>query len=208
MEKIKYALRLLAFIIPSFLLIGCSSADSPAINQNTAFDGSTKSVRNYTTPQLFSIMQDMGLHINYGNRPPMVNGDYLASRLRLYASNIANDEINSIFSDTSFKLENQIRGKLTINLSYMVANGSEFSRGNKALISGSGNRFSIFAKQTITEDFGSADSIIIVSGKLTETGISDFQFALFIVENHGISDFIANNHGRVFYDADNLAEKQ
>ena len=207
MEKIRHNSKLLLILIAASLLSNCSSTDNAGI-QTTVFNGSTQSIRNYTTPQLLAIISAMGLQINPGNSPPMVNGDYLASRLRLYASNIPNDEINSIFADTSFKLENQNRQKLTLDLSYMTANGSEFSRRNKAVISGNGNRFSIFAKQTITEDFGTAESIIVVSGELTETGITDFQFALFILDNHGVSDFIANNHGRLFYDADNLAENQ
>ena len=204
----KNSCKILIIWIGILFCAGCSGDEYQNTYSDDVFDGSEESIQNFVRPELLGIMTGLGLQIHPGNFPPFVNGEYLASTLKLYASNIDSDVTNSIFADTYFKFRNQNRQNLMIELEYITANGSEFSRGNTSVIAGSGDFFTVFAKQKITEDEGSADSIIIVSGKITPAGISDFQFAIFISDNHGIPGFIENNHGRLFYDADNLAAKQ
>ncbi len=183
---------------------GCSNEIHPSTSY--LFDGSEVSIRNFVTPALLSTMTRLGLQVNPGSLPPQVNGQYLASKLKLLSSNIDTDVVNSIFADTYFVFQRQ--QALTIDLSYATANGSEFSRNNACFIAGKGNRFTVLGKQQITEDEGTADSIIIISGRILPTGIADFQFAAFITDNHGVSGFIENGHGRIFYDSDNVAVKQ
>jgi len=189
------------------IMIGCSSHEQLPSTAD-AFDHSRRNLQNYATPELFTIMGNLGMRFNYGNSPPNIEGTFLASRLKLLASNIAGDIPNSFFSDTNLKFENFDRTGSGIELSYATTNGSEFSRQNNGIISGNGNRFTIVAKQTITEDDLTAESIIAVSGKLTPNGITDFQFGLFMLDNHGSTEFIGNNQGRIFYDSDNLAQRQ
>jgi hypothetical protein len=191
-----------------FLVTGCSHDNVRQVFSNNIFNGSEQSIEFFVTPNLLGTMRQLGLNVNPGSTPPTIAGEYLASRLKLSASNISGDVSNSIFSDTYFTLKNQDRQNLTIDLSYITANGSEISRGNETYISGSGNRFTILGKMIVEEDTASADMIVIISGKLTAEGITDFQFALFMLENHGAVEFIENNHGRLFYDSDNIAEKQ
>lgn len=191
-----------------FFQMGCSSVEQLPLRLQNNFNGSRQSIAQYVTPELLSIMESLGLQVNPGNTPPTINGEYLASELLLYASNVPNDVVNVGFADTYFTFQNQNNPNLTTSVSYTTKNGTETATGTGTVISGTGNRFTVLAKQIITNEEGTADSILILSGMLTPNGISDFQFALFMLDNHGVADFISNQQGRLFYDADNLATSQ
>ena len=205
---LKKTLTFMIVITTALSQIGCSSTEQfkPAAGNN--FNGSRQSIARYVTPELLLIMESLGLQVNEGNTPPTINGEFLASELLLYASNVPNDVLNIAFADTYFTLQNQNNLYLTTSVSYTTKNGTETALGTATVISGSGNKFTVFAKQNITNDEGSADGILVISGALLPNGIADFQFSLFMQDNHGVADFIANQQGRLFYDSDNLATRQ
>lgn len=188
--------------------ISCSSDDDsePIVVSVAQFDGSQQSVQNYATAELLETMQDLGLEVNLGNTPPNVSGLFLDSPNVLEATNIANNTPGTIYADTYFTIGNVNTLTHSIDISYMTPGDTETSTGVGAVVSGHDNYFTIYAKHKITHDNGTADGIMVVSGRLTEAGISNFQFAAFMLDNHGLPTFIANGKGRLFHDGDNLAQ--
>lgn len=186
----------------------CSSDDEtvyyPSVQQ---FNGSQESIEDYLNPELLATMQGLGLNVNLGNTPPNVTGQFLDSPNVLEATNIENNTPGTIYADTYFTIGNFNALTNSIDISYTTPGNTETSVGVGAVVSGSGNRFTIFAKHQVTHDVGTADSVMIISGELTSEGIVDFQFATFMLDNHGLPTFIANNKGRLFHDGDNLAQK-
>ncbi|MFT3794417.1 hypothetical protein [Flavobacterium sp.] len=202
----KWAILALAV---SLFFPSCSSDDKDPIYYPVAqFDGSHESVQNYLNPELLETMEGLGLHVNLGNTPPNVTGQFLDSPNVLEASNIENSTPGTIFADTYFTIRNFNPLTNSIDISYTTPGNTETSAAVGAVVSGHGNQFTIFAKHKVTHEAGTADSVMVVSGQLTSEGIVDFQFATFMLDNHGLPTFIANNKGRLFHDGDNLAEKQ
>lgn len=204
----KKALSLLSLLAVGFMITDCNKDENEFVFPNNTFNGSVQSIQKFVTPELYTTMIDLGLNIHPGDFPPIVNGQYLASELLLQSSNIATDIINLEYAATYFTFKKQKPQNLAINMTYITDNGTESSRGNQTVISGNGNYFTVFGKQTVIEDEGSADMIVVISGRLTEEGITYFQFGLFMLDNHNVSGFIENRQGRLFYDSDNLAQKQ
>lgn len=187
---------------------GCGDKDDPVYPAVQQFDGSQQSVESYVTPELLATMEGLGLNVNLGNTPPAIAGDFMDSPNILESTNISNDTPGSTFADTLFHLENFNALTNTIGISYTATGTVETSTGIGAVVSGHDQFFTVMAKQKVTHDAGTADSIMMVSGELTDAGIVNFQFAIFMLDNHGLPTFIANNTGRLFHDGDNLAAKQ
>jgi hypothetical protein len=193
----------------TFTFSGCGGDDDkPQVQPIPVFNGTHESIEAYVTPELLETMEGLGLQINEGSTPPAVSGEFLDSVNVLQASNIAGSVPGSVFADTYFKFEHQNLLANTIDVSYYTPGNVETSSGIGTVISGHGEYFSVIAKQKTVHASGTADGVIIVSGRLTQAGIEDFQFAIFMLDNHGDTSFIANKKGRLFRDQDNVASKQ
>ena len=74
-------------------------------------------------------------------------------------------------------------------------------------ISGGDNKFTIFISVEVTINANTADALFVLSGKMTATGIEDFYYANFMVDDKGdpLGDFIENGEGRVIYDSDGFS---
>ncbi len=191
------------------LFSGCGGDDdTPQVQPIAVFSGSHQSIENYVTPELLETMEGLGLKINEGSTPSAISGEFLDAPNILQASNIEGSVPGSVFANTYFKFERQNLLTNTIDISYRTPGNTETSSGIGTVISGHDDYFSVIAKQKTVHASGTADGVIIVSGRLTDAGIEDFQFAIFMLDNHGDASFIANNKGRLFHDQDNVAVKQ
>jgi hypothetical protein len=198
--RISRSLPILALVL-GILFSSCQDEEDP-----DQFEGSLEEIEEFLTPELTEIMTNLGLEINTGNTPPNIEGSYLAEAL-LLSSNVVGDKVGSRFSDAVLKFENQDNNNLSITFSYVQT--IESGTGIGALISGNQNSFSAFLKVDATHgpEYATAQTAMVVSGKKTAEGITDFQWALFMLDNKGDSQYIANNTGRIFKELDNIAEK-
>ncbi|GAB3223981.1 hypothetical protein J0A67_09950 [Algoriphagus aestuariicola] len=199
-QPISAAYPILALVF-GILFSSCQKDEEP--NQ---FTGSQEEIEEFLTPELTEIMTDLGLEINTGNTPPNIEGNYLAEAV-LMSSSVAGDVPGKRFLDAVMKFENQNNKDLSVTFSY--AQTIESGTGIGALIAGSQDSFSAILKVEGTHGTGSATAqlVMVISGKMTSEGIRDFQWALFMLDNKGDSQYIANNTGRVFKELDNIAEK-
>lgn len=190
-------------LVLSLLFVGCSKDDD---GQSDEFDGSIQAVTNFVGSDLLNVMLDLGLEINLGNNPPAIDGQFLLSPNILENSNIDSDLIGSIFPDHLMKFYDQ-RG---LELLYSAVGGNQSDQGVGSLISGEGNKFSIYLT-TESDILGfKASTMYVLSGKLTQEGFTEFQMAGFMKDNYGNPGgvFIENGKGRIFVDGDALVEKQ
>jgi hypothetical protein len=151
-------------------------------------------------------IMDLGMTINKGLEPPLLENSYLASPFILKGSNIPSDYVGYEFSDYYFTLYDQDDDELSIKLDY--SNGGETGTGLGGFMSGSGNKFSVFVEVDSEYNGYPARLIHIISGTMTEEGIKDLYFANFMLDNYGNEGgyWIENEQGRVIYDSDGMSE--
>ena len=162
-------------------------------------------------------MINQGMPINGGNKPPTIEGTYIATPFELVSTTVPDDPEEHVFSDFIVTFKNFNARKLTLELDY--ENGPETGTGLASFVVGEDNKFSMFCEIKSTQLLlFKAEAIMVISGTLTENGIEDFYLANFMIDNHGntvpfgiIDDdlgvWIPNGTGRVIYDSDGIAEK-
>lgn len=143
--------------------------------------------------------------INEGDRPPAVEGCYLASPLRLLYSS---DGLEPEFHDLAFCLGvANGRGRTTYRHRQGVVEGT----GLEASIVGSGDRFTLW----VVEQAASASSgwdyetLTILSGRKTQRGIADCRLAVIMRLRRAdcLGALAREGTWRVFADGDGLAQK-
>lgn len=170
-------------------------------------NGLPKPVNTIVSEEIINTIKSLGLTINPGDNPPLISGTYLASPFILKGSNVPNDyAIGYLFADYSATFTNQNNDNLSITLSY--TSSTETGTGIGSYISGSGNNFTVFAKTNSTYNGSSAELIQVISGTITSTGISNFYYANFMLNNNGDNaNWIGNGTGRVLYDSDGVSPR-
>ncbi|WCO00596.1 hypothetical protein [Psychroserpens ponticola] len=189
------------------MLFSCSGDDDAAEIANQ-FDGSLESVEEFFTPELVDALLDLGFIINTGDNPPNIEGVYFSSPFILEASTVPSDFVGQSFADYTSEFSNQDNGSLTIDFNGMGGNQTDVGFGS--FVSGDGNAFSVYLKNTGTIGTYSADTAIAISGRMTEDGIEDFKLAALMLDDNGDPEsvYIENNTGRLIYDSDEFSPRQ
>jgi hypothetical protein len=159
-------------------------------------------VNDFLNMDFIEILEGKGLQINNGLAPPNVTGNY-------FVDNWTNLESGTRYVNYSFQFVNQ-----TTVFKIEVKTAAEFSDafGIVAYISGEGQRFSIFSEQDHNINDGGHNVFIktadIYSGKITQSGILDFQNGFIVLEKkNDIRDIFLNvGDSRVVYEADFIAD--
>lgn len=191
---------LLLVLLSPFMITGCDKDEEP----DDQFNGTIQSIEEFLTPELTDIMTELGMEFNTGNKPPMIEGEYLVVSI-LEATNISHDVIGSSFEDAVLKFEEQNNKDLSVKFSYHQT--EESGEGTGALIAGMDNRFTVLLKVSGESANSPIESAMAISGRLVPQGIEDFQLAVFMLENYGATNVIENGQGRILVDRDNLAAR-
>ncbi len=202
------------FII-TISLSSCSKDDDTVILER---EGTIESVKGWANSEIIDALENLGLTIYEGNTPPNIEGDYQMSERVLEATNVPNDNpIGFRVAKLNMSFTNQNNGTFTTNF-----NGSQISSTDNSIIStlavdnylensfiiGSGNFFTAFFKVISTRDSGTeALQIYVISGELTEDGISGMRNGIFMLDNFGQPGYLENNFGRIFKDDDGMADR-
>ena len=186
------------------LFIGCSDSSDDL----KEFDGSVESIKNFVTSDSYEAMRDMGFIFNTGENPPNVEGSYLMSKNILKNTTVDNDYfIGKEFTDIVYTFSNQQE----LALDFRSKQSSQVSEGFGSLISGEGNKFSIYLKSK-TKIGGSVETTTIdaLSGEFTNTGIKNLISISIMLDDKGDPDnvYIENNTGRLLEDKDGFSPKQ
>lgn len=205
MKKIttRFFIVILAF---SVVFIGCKK-DKKEEPSKVQENGLTAEINNLVPDSILNVMITLGMPVNGGGTPPDIAATYLASPFILKESNVPGDYPGFTFADYRVTFYEQNSDNLTIKMNYL--NGPESGTGLGGYIVGSNNSFTVFAEVNSTYSGYESRLVQVISGTLTSTGIDDFFYANFMIDNYGNPGgvWIGNGEGRVIYDSDGFSEK-
>lgn len=203
----KHTLLYSLLIVFVFSVFSCGKDNA---TPNDGFkDDLSPEIKNILADSLVLQLEELGFKIHKGNQPPQVEGTYLASPLELMASYGFNDvDPGRLFNDYWFHIYEQNGDKAKID--YVGAGLSDQAIGNGSFISGNDNKFTLFSEfQAVYNDQMDYTAVSILTGEISEHGITDFQFAFVLTSKEGDENnliFIPEGGIRTFFDNDFLAE--
>jgi hypothetical protein len=180
-------------------------------------DAFSEAIRSNVPQETIDKIREMGVKVNEGTKPPVLEGIYWLSPLIMTMTEVPDDyyEIGDQFNDYKIKLYNQDTQKLTISLDTKGYNSYGELRStaigeNGAYIAGNGNFFTVFIVTEGTNTYNSSrfKMLEVYSGEMTSNGIKNLQNAIVMLDNYDNvnNDLIPNNTGRAFYDSDGFSE--
>ncbi|MFV9550472.1 hypothetical protein [Algibacter sp. PT7-4] len=189
------------------LAFSCSTDDSSDDSDPEKFDGSTKALEDFFSPELVTSLKNLGFVINEGANPPNIEGTYFSSPFILQGTTVPGESIGKSFADYTSTFSNQDNNELTID--FNGSGGSQVDVGYGSFVAGNDNNFSVYLKNTTQIGTYTAETAFAISGIITETGIKNYQFALMMLDDKGDieSVYIENNTGRLIHDSDYFSEK-
>ena len=148
--------------------------------------------------------------INEGTNPPVLNGTFVANPWKLlYTSHINSWKVGKELYNYKFTFYNQQGVNLKLDYSYQGEN-TDVGKGVATIISGNGNKLSIFSKSEGIESDVKYTLLSVFSGELTANGIKDLKRVLYVQskENDPNNKLIPVGGIRIWYDSDNISPKK
>lgn len=211
-DRVQFFARGFVFLALILLLSGCEALFGPEEEEESSRqDGLTAEIQDIVTEEQLGVLEeDMSLTIYRGSDPPTFNSEYKAEPNTMRATTVPNDSNppGTVFADYWVRFYDQDNENQTISVDTAQTNSAgallTSGTGTGGFIVGEGDRFSVFAEVDVFDDSTGITSVqlLVWSGILTSTGITDFEYALLMSNNNGDSTKIPNNTGRSFYDGD------
>ena len=189
-------------------MLSCSKSDDNTVSNEPSFQGTLSDIEEYYTPELVESLQNLGFIFNLGNTPGNVEGVYEISPSVIQASTTGIDNIGERLADQTITLSNQNNDRLTID--FKIDGNGQTSFGNGSFISGDSDEFSIFIKsQTQNQNSIAVETATSITGKVSQNGLLNFQFAGLMLDDKGDPDgvYIENNTGRLIHDSDKTSPR-
>ena len=146
--------------------------------------------------ELLEYFYDLGITINSGRNPPNIEGTYLVPTLQLMRKTTSTNITEQWDKYVTFSRQDST--SLTVNVDYiMQSDNGSMSLSGLGFIVGEGNKYTVVIDGTREEEGYTARTIEAFSGEITATGISDYQWGIFMVDNRGdpLGHWIANGTG-------------
>ena len=158
-------------------------------------------------PDLLEDLLRLGIEINHGNNPPCIEGTFFVSPQVLVRSNFTDSSSpGHLFADMELTFSNQNNARMTVDVDFIYHSILADGTGANSFITGSGNNFSVFSDTSGTTRGGFPfRSVEIYSGKISPSGIMNFQRVLIITME--APDTIRRGQGRLFRDEDGFSER-
>jgi hypothetical protein len=172
-------------------------------------DGLTKEIRNIVTNEYLAKFKAIGIEINGGNKPPNIEGTYLATPLMCIKSSFPGDShVGLQMVDAEITFSEQNNAKLTVFTNFIerTETGGQTGKGTGSFITGSGNKFTVFVKMTGTLNGLPLETIDIYSGEISSSGIKNYYSAQMMIKGN-IHTNLPEGEVRLFTDSDGLAER-
>ncbi|GHT32008.1 hypothetical protein AGMMS49574_14750 [Bacteroidia bacterium] len=190
------------------IILALASCDNelPSVDKK----GITKDIHNIIPGEYIETLEELGLEIHGGNKPPLIEGTYHASPLYLVNKNFSGPIAEQDNMYVSFYDQNNT--KLTVKMDYTMwsSNGDMGANGLGAFIVGEGNKFTVFVEAERTERSYTAKTVEVFSGEITADGIKNYQWAVIMVDDRGdpLNHWIENGQAYVKKDGNDLAVRQ
>jgi hypothetical protein len=205
MKKLHFAL-IFCILVAVIFISSCKKDENNNLVQD---NGLTKDINDFIPPHILKILDSLGMPINRGGNPAVIEGNYDVSPNVLIASNRENDVIGGQYSDVLLTFSDQNNEKLTLLTQYSQAN--QESKGYSSFIVGDNDKFTVFARIKTHDPFynDSALSTQIYSGTIKADHIENLHIALVMLDDYGDNNnhYIEIGDARVFHDSDSISEK-
>lgn len=156
--------------------------------------------------QYLDTLNTLGLVVNEGTAPPNINGVFKLSPLILSASNIKTDVIGNSFVDATIQLSGQNNSNFDINMlgkNFVSANDTSIV----TVISGSGNKFSIYGKVKTSMNGKTAIFGILLSAEFVGGTMKNAKYGVINIDNsNGEGVFIKEGQARLVTETDGISE--
>ncbi|GAB3420569.1 hypothetical protein GCM10027516_17240 [Niabella aquatica] len=154
-----------------------------------------------------NVLKEMGMPIHAGATPPDITGIYLANPWLLQKTNIEGDFPPGYrYNDNRFGFSEQNVNDFSIQAA--ISGGGAATYSEKAVISGSGNNFTVYVMTTGSSSINSGVYAILYSGTLEGNAIKSLKEAFICVYNsNNASQVIKEGNARIKYDENNISER-
>ncbi|OOG73673.1 hypothetical protein B0E43_12530 [Algoriphagus sp. A40] len=159
-------------------------------------------INNVIPPEFVQTVKDLGMDVFPGNTPPDVTGTYFMIPNLMLRSNITGD----VPSNTAF---------VTYNVTFSYFNEEDFSirfvglasgerdESESAVISGSGNNFTVYGRSTTTVGSNSVVLGVMYSGTIEDEKVKNLKRAIIVIDDSkGGPTLMKKGNSRVFHDGD------
>lgn len=158
---------------------------------------------NSTIPAEFvESVKGLGMDIFSGDTPPDLNGSFSMNPNLLLRSNITNDApSNTQFVNYSVTFSGQNMAESTI--SFIGTASGERDVSNSAIITGSGNNFTVYGRSTTTVGANSVVLGVMYSGTLEAGKVKNLKRAIVVIDDSNAGpNLLKKGNARVFHDGD------
>ncbi|MFT5765764.1 MAG: hypothetical protein ACI8X3_003201 [Saprospiraceae bacterium] len=185
-----------------FIFWGCEKEELlPKVDEN----GLTPDINSLVSANNLDALTNIGLVVNGGATPPILNGEYVISTCVITQST-AGDFPGTLVPDFFIKLYDQNDLQITVDYRH----GSQVGEAIGSYIVGEDCSFSVFIEvnEINLPTDAEARLLLAVSGKLVNNGIEEIQVANLMLDNFGNANgiWINNGTGRLFEDQDDFSE--
>jgi hypothetical protein len=178
-------------LVLGFVLFIASCGKKETVDPAVGFSAAVQKIAPQAT---IDALRKQGMTINEGTVPPNVTGIFLESPTILLATYTGDTKkVGDKVVDYTYKFFEPSADNTTIKVSYKSSTGDATGLGS--VVSGNGNKFTIFSELTST--LGNV-YINIISGEITSTGIKDWQ------DSYVLKSELEKN--RIWKDGDGFSE--
>ncbi len=186
------------------LTMGCKK-DNESVQKEEIQE---KKIQEIIPGNYLNVLKEMGMPIHEGVNPPDITGIYHISPILLFKTNITSAgefEVGHRFADGRYSFSSLNQNDFTLKVASKQSTVN--SESTVAVISGSGNHFTVYAMEISTLGANSAVFAYLYSGTLEGASIKDFKMAFINVDNsNGGTLFIKEGEARITHDEDGISE--
>lgn len=149
---------------------------------------------------VLKMIKEMGMPINEGVTPPNIEGKYLADDQTMKKSNIQDDNpVGTKYEEEVLTISGQNNTNFSVTLR---SETDSYTQTHHMIISGNGDRFTLYAPFKITlDDNSTANAVLLYSGRIKEGDLYELHYGLFMIDKP------YSGLGQIMYEADGVAKK-
>lgn len=179
MKRVMHALCTGVFAL--FALVSCSKSDN---SEPKRFDIPAQA-RAIISEEYIAKMAANGMTIHEGTNPPNIEGIYLLDKLKFLSSSDPDERDftkGDEAADYKYKFYEQNGVRVKSDYRALKFGVFDMATGSGAIISGSGNNFTVYLNHAAHTEGVKNNDITLISGELTPEGIKDLVLTLTITE--------------------------
>ena len=214
MKKTIYTLC--AGVFALLTIIGCSKSDDNNGEEKKQVKTSNfnipKEAKTILPDKTLTEMVANGMTIHEGTNPPNIEGIYLLDNLKFLYTSDPDDHYftkGDPAADYKYKFYNQQGVKVKSDYKALKFGVFDTATGSGAIISGSGNKFTVFLSHAANTEGVKNNDVTLISGELTPQGIKNLVYVLTVTQKEDSNNKIMKvGTYRIFTHYESIAQKQ